>query len=1069
MTKNCVATTTTRSVVALFLCATALLAGAESGVPQLASPNLAPGHEPEARKVFIVQLRRPSAGEYFARAPQSMSVAQAPGDTRRVIPKRDSAAMRAYAEELEGEQRKVLATVGSGTRPVYSYRYSMNGFAAVMSNAQAQKLRKDPDVIGVWEDEIRPLATTDSPAFLGLFDAEVGLRTRGFDGDGLVIGVIDSGVAPEHPALSDTRKADRPKLCRSNWGQTSILGMWLCRRFDKQPDVLNFEPPEDWNGVCQAGDRFDDTHCNNKLIGARWYADGALASGPIDDNEIFSPRDADGHGTHTATTAAGNSVPATMFGTSVGTVQGIAPRARVAVYKACWLRPGDLRASCNTSDLKKAIDDAVADGVDIINYSVGSSLREVAAPDDMALLNAAKAGVVAAVAAGNEGPNFATIGSPAGAPWVITTAASSRPGNTAEEGFQIEAPATIAGRYPIRESRFSQPLADVDPVEGKLVLVDDGDTSLPTPGRVGVTSDGCQPLINRDEVSGNIALMQRSGCLFTDMVRHAEEAGAIAALIYNIAGDPIVMYGQAGLVDIPALMIGQADANLVLAEFDEGNDVTVTLEKSLLFTSPETGNIMASFSARGPGPGLDILKPDVTAPGVNIVAGFTPDAANATQGENFAFLSGTSMAAPHVAGAAALLRQEHPGWSAAAIKSALMTTARRDVKYPASEAIPNPFDYGSGHIDPNRAADPGLVYDASDDEYDAYACGIEAPEITAARCDELAAAGFSFDGFALNQPNIAVSSLTNVQTVTRRVTNVSDTADTYTVSVNRPPGISVDVSPSTLSVGPGESATYDVTFRYDSALLDYWVYGSLTWSDGKRDVYSSLAVKPTSITAPEEVTGTGGTGSLSFPVEFGYDGSYTPDVDGLTLPYVFNLQIQDDPNNSFSETGPGVIGIGPGSNPPVDGLPVVPANTRYLRFALLDELTDGNDDLDLYVYYCGLDNTNCRRVGESGSFTSNEEVSFVYPLPGVYNVYIHGFETDEVTGGPGANFQFLMWIVGGDAGNMSAAGPALVAPGTTADVTVDWSNLISNTIYLGTVSHTTPRGVAGITVVRIRN
>ena len=155
-------------------------------------------------------------------------------------------------------------------------------------------------------------------------------------------------------------------------------------------DVLLFEPPENWNGECETGDQFVETDCNNKLIGARYVFDGARATGPIDPGEIFSPRDVDGHGTHTATTAAGNRVKASIFGTFFGRAEGIAPKARIAVYKACWLRPEATRASCNTSDLANAIDLAVADGVDIINYSVGSSLFTVTSPDDIARQSAAE-------------------------------------------------------------------------------------------------------------------------------------------------------------------------------------------------------------------------------------------------------------------------------------------------------------------------------------------------------------------------------------------------------------------------------------------------------------------------------------------------------------------------------------------------------------------------------------------------------------------------------------------------------------------------------------------------------
>ena len=270
-------------------------------------------------------------------------------------------------------------------------------------------------------------------------------------------------------------------------------------------------------------------------------------------------------------------------------------------------------------------------------------------------------------------------------------------------------------------------------------------------------------------------------------------------------------------------------------------------------TSSDTGNVMANFSSRGPGPVADILKPDVTAPGVNIIAGFTPDPANATPGENFAYLSGTSMSTPHVAGVAALLRQAHPDWSPAAIKSALMTSARQDLQLPDSISDANPFDYGAGHIVPNDAKNPGLVYDVSEDDYDAYACGIGSPAVTTARCDELEAAGLSFFARDLNQPSISISRLAAQQTVRRRVTNLSDEAGTYTVQVSAPSGIRVDVVPSSLSLVPGESAIFDVTLTYESGPLDLWRFGSLTWVGDDAEVRSNIAVKPASISAPSDI------------------------------------------------------------------------------------------------------------------------------------------------------------------------------------------------------------------------
>ena len=1022
-------------LVTLLSISTAGFAQAESVLRDAgAVPLLLAGDDDAGEtRVYIVQLRSPSAAERQA----SLTL---PGTKFQ----KDSAAAKAWVADIEGEQQRVLAKAGPGTKQIYSYRYGLNGFAARMSASQAQKLEHLPEVQNVWEDEVRPMATRHSLTFLGLFDGEEGLRSvEGLDGDGMVIGVIDSGITPEHPALQDTREADRPGTCRSSWGETTILGRWLCRRYRKLPDVVAFEPPEGWSGECIAGERFESTDCNNKLIGARWYIDGAQETGPIHEGEIRSPRDADGHGTHTATTAAGNRTSASLFGTLVGDLEGVAPKARVAAYKACWLRPGATRASCNTSDLANAIDAAVADGVDIISYSVGSSLTRTTAPDDLALLAATKAGVLAIVAAGNEGPNLGTIGSPAGGPWVLTAAASTRDGESNVEAMEITAPPGLAGKYAVKEAFFTPPLQDVDPIEASLVLVDDDDTTLDS-GDTGSVADGCQPLVNGDEVSGNIAFLQRTGCRFDEMVQNAADAGAVAALVYNIAGDPIVMHGESGLSDIPALMLGQADANLILAEFDDGVDVTVVLDKSFLLTSSDAGNEMAVFSARGPAPIPDILKPDLTAPGVNILAGFSPDSAFSTPGENFAYLSGTSMSTPHIAGVAALLRQAHPEWPPSAIKSALMTTARQDITSSNGLGNANPLDFGAGHMVPNAALNPGLVYEISNDEFDAYL------------------ADMSAEARNLNLPSVAMSKLANSQTVTRRVTNVSDEAGAYTVEISPPPGMGVTVEPNSISLAPGQSTTFNVTVDYQSGPLDLWRYGSFTWRSESHDVFSPIAVKPTSILAPAEITTFGGSGNLDFEVEFGFSGSYSPQVHGLNLPLILNGFVDNDPTKTFTfRSNAGVT----------QHVISVPASQLYARFALFDALTDGDDDLDMYVYYCGTTGESCSKLGESGEPTSQERFDIYRPAEGLYAVLVHGFETDELQGGPGSNYQLLGWAIGitDDKGNMTASGPAFVNAGTTGTVTVDWAGLGANTIYLGGISHNTPQGESGLTLITIGN
>ena len=251
-----------------------------------------------------------------------------------------------------------------------------------------------------------------------------------------------------------------------------------------------------------------------------------------------------------------------------------------------------------------------------------------------------------------------------------------------------------------------------------------------------------------------------------------------------------------------------------------------------------------------------------------------------------------------------------------------------------------------------------------------------------------------------------------------------------------------------------------VSISYESGPLDLWRFGSLTWSNQDRSVYSPIAIRPISIDAPAEITDFDTSGSLSFPVRFGYTGAYTPGIHGLRFPLVINGFVERDPSKTFTfRTANGVTAH----------LIDVPDNEAYLRFALFDSLTDGNDDLDMYVYYCA-DNINCVKIGESGEATSDEEFNQFFPAGGRYAVLIHGFETDQVAGGQGANYVLLGWSFGisDDQGNMTASGPAFVNSGTTETITVDWNGLNDDTIYLGGISHNTPQGLSAITIIRIR-
>jgi subtilisin family serine protease len=1003
--------------------------------------------------VYIVQLRDAGAASYKGEtAGYAATKPSGPERFDATAPAVDS-----YVNFLERKHNAVLNEVGGGEK-LYSFRYAFSGFSAELTPMEVTRLARHPEVVGIWRDRDHFLETNNSSLFLGLLNQTGGLRADlGLTGEGVIVAVIDSGIDPTHPSLQDFEE-QVPRTCRSTWAEGSWLGFLLCRSVLKNPQTTSiYDPPTGFNGTCQEGQNFPATSCNNKLIGARFYSEGFLARHELDSGEYLSAKDVDGHGTHIATTIAGNVVTASLFGTRIGEISGIAPRARIAVYKACWLEPGNSRATCTSSDLARAIDDAVADGVDIINYSIGSLETELTAPEGVALLNALGADVLGIVAAGNNGPANFTLGTPGSAPWVATVGASSQSGTHYEHAIEISSANFVSRLAPMVEGSFTTALAGIDPLEAELVLVDDGQDVLGAGGS-GSIYDGCEDLTNASDLAGSIALIERGGCTFQVKLERVEAAGAVGAVVFTTTGTPIEMNGDPGSVNIPGVMIGPADGNFLVDAYLGGDNPVVRLEYGLLAGIRDTGNQMATFSSRGPAiSDSDFVKPDLTAPGIDILAGSTPDLANGTTGGYFGYLSGTSMAVPMVAGIAALLKEAEPGWSPAAIKSALMTTARDDVVTADAAFLANPFDMGSGHVDANEALSPGLVYESSYEDFRAYLCGTDTGIVPATECAMLEAAGYPVSARQVNLPSIGITELIPGDEVVRRLTNIGPAA-VYEATVEAPPGMTVTVEPSSLSLGSGETAEYRLLFDNQSAPYAFWQFGNITWSDGIRTLDTPIAAQPVYLRVPREVALTAISGSGQFSVDVGYSGEYALGVHGLIGPELEEAGVvADDPNNDYSfRFDNGVTGH----------LFTVEADQLYMRVSLFDTLTDGDDDLDLYLYHCPTLST-CTEVGQSGSFTSDEHVDVLLPEPGLYTAQVHGFQTDEVTGGPGANYEILAWSVGpgGGEGNLSMDAPDAVESGNRLAIAYDWGPLDPDTIYFGAISHDTPFDVFFLTLV----
>ncbi|WVZ06704.1 hypothetical protein V8G54_020050 [Vigna mungo] len=716
---------------------------------------------------------------------------------------------------------------------IYSYNKHINGFAAMLEEEEAADIGKKPNVVSVFLSKKHKLHTTRSWEFLGLHrNGKNSAWQKGNFGENTIIANIDTGVWPESESFSDEGYGPVP----SKW-RGGLTSEWLFVRM------------------------------NRKLIGARFFNKAFQAyNGPLV-APLQTARDLMGHGTHTLSTAGGNFVPrARVFAVGNGTAKGGSPRARVAAYKVCW----DLAdpSGCYGADMLSAIDQAIDDGVDLINLSIGGFhdvSPEGILTDEVSIgaFHAISRNILLVASAGNDGPVPGSVVNVA--PWVFTIAASTIDRDfsstiTINNSQQIEGASLFVNLPP--NQAFSLILS----TDAKLPNATFQDAQLCRAGT-----------LDPRKVNGKIVSCTREKIKSVAEGQEALSAGAKGMLVRNqpkqgttLEAEPhvfsAVTHSQHGdpqpdnISPPPNAAIDTAPTEFEIAytePFKSGATIKMSPARTLFGRKPAP--VMASFSSRGPNKMQPaILKPDVTAPGVDILAAYSEFASASTlltdkrRGFKFNVMQGTSMSCPHVTGIAGLIKTRYPKWSPAAIKSAIMTTAttldntKRKIHDGFVKTVADPFAYGSGHVQPDLAIDPGLVYDLGLTDYLNFLCasGYDQQLISALNFNRTFICSGTHSVTDLNYPSITLPNLgLKPVTIARTVTNVGPPS-TYTASVQLL-GYNISVVPSSLTFSKtGEKKTFKVTVQASSETKRRtYEFGELRWTDGKHIVRSPITVK----------------------------------------------------------------------------------------------------------------------------------------------------------------------------------------------------------------------------------
>ena len=991
-----------------------------------------PAADSASQQIYIIELQDPALPSYRG---EKLSVPMQDGRSRLQATNPESRGAKTlksttpdaleYYNYLELRhidfESEAAAKLTRQVRPDRRYHFAINGMAVRLTAAEAEILAESPLVKSIQPERIHKLQTDAGPEWIGadqVWNGQTG-GNGATSGEGVVVGIIDSGINWDHPSFSDPAP--------DGFNHTNPYGQQL--------------------GLCSLG----EVNCNDKLVGVFDFVDDNPNTSVVEENT--NGRDNTGHGSHVAGIAVGNRAVVQFGDGDVTEISGVAPHANFIAYRVCYAGedPGD--GSCQGSAIFDAIDQAIEDGVDVINYSIGTNAFTPWAGGSIpqAFLNARNAGIVVVTSAGNGGPGDSTIGSPANAPWILSIGNSSHNrilGSVIENlsGGSAPSPGDLFGasltgginvRPIVHAADFGFPLCGV----GTPELQADCDTN----------TGASNPWAGNPVFNGQIVVCDRGEYGRVEKGKNLQLAGAGGMILANTndQGESIVADQHC----LPATHIGADDGNQLRNWLNNGTGHEGSISGFGLVESPDFGDRLSAGSSRGPGepPVEDVLKPDMISPGTDVLSAWD-------EGEEFQLLSGTSMSSPHVAGAAALLKALHPDWTPSQISSAIQTTTTPEIATNEQGDPATPHEVGGGRPQLGDAADVGLFLDVTTSNFNS------------------ANPSGGGDPKSLNLFGLVDSQCRGICDFTRTVTDLAGGANWQVTAMDFPAAAEITVTPSSFSLTDGGSQTLNIEADLrQTGLVGQWVYGRIELSSpGRPDQYLTVALFYRGGDLPEQWAINSDlnagqvdqtfSGLVALP-----DATFTSG--GFVRPTITTEVIVQDPT-----VGDPV----PENEDPFDGgegtftvWHDVPEGALWLH---AETLGSTSNDLDLFV---GRDTNNNGQTEESELICQSispvdiELCDILTPEPGSYWIIVQNWAAGNQQGDEAT---LVSAVIDDDSNSdMVVSGPGIIGENETFTLDLGWNNVdalqgerLFGAVGLGT-SRSTPNNVGVIPVVFNRN